>query len=244
MRKFGLLGRSLGHSYSQRYFREKFDKLQLSDCDYLLFELAEVSLFPELVSNNPELVGLNVTIPYKKEILAYLDGLSTEAQEIGAVNTIQILKDGRNIGHNTDVMGFEKCLRPVLQGHMERALILGNGGAAAAVAYVLRKIGISYHFVSRSEGESCISYNQISASVIANHFLIINTTPVGQYPETTLAPVIPYDAIGPLHTCLDLIYNPAETEFIRRCRQKGAWTDNGLSMLYAQAEASWEIWNS
>jgi shikimate dehydrogenase len=244
MRTFGLLGRSLGHSFSQKYFRNKFEKLNLQDCDYLLFELSEVNLFNELLSSRLEIAGLNVTIPYKKEIIGYLDEVSPEAKEIGAVNTIQFAKGGRKVGHNTDVIGFEKCLRPVLQGHMERALILGNGGAAAAVAYVLRKVGIPYHFVSRSQGDLCVTYDQLSETVIGGHFLIINTTPVGQYPEVENAPLIPYEAIGPMHTCLDLVYNPTETEFMRRCRERGAWTDNGLSMLYAQADASWEIWNS
>lgn len=243
MRTFGLLGRSLGHSFSQLYFREKFEKLKLSDCDYVLFELAQIDLFRELISQDPDIAGLNVTIPFKKDIIPFLDELSPEVMEIGAVNTIQFLNDGRTVGHNTDVIGFEKCLRPVLQGHMERALILGNGGAAAAVAYVLRKVGIPYHFVSRTEGELCVSYSQLSNTVVAGHYLIINTTPVGQYPESDRAPEIPYEAIGPMHTCLDLVYNPAETEFMRRCRKQGAWTDNGLSMLYAQADASWEIWN-
>jgi shikimate dehydrogenase len=205
--------------------------------------MAGIEEFPNLISSEVELSGLNVTIPYKKSIIDFLQELTPEAKEIGAVNTIQFLNNGNLKGHNTDIIGFEKSLRPVLQGHLERALILGSGGAAAAVAFVLRKVGIQYNMVSSSAKEGCVSYDQLTKSAIEGHFLIINTTPVGQYPNIHDAPKIPYEAIGPRHVCLDLIYNPAETEFVRRAKVQGAWTDNGLSMLYAQANAAWEIWN-
>ncbi len=243
MRIFGLLGRSLGHSFSQNYFKAKFANEGIQDCDYRLFEMLEIEAFPELLLTEVGWSGLNVTIPYKKSIIQFLDELSPEAKEVGAVNTIQFRADGSLKGHNTDIIGFEKCLRPVLQGHLERALILGSGGAAAAVAFVLRKVGIHYNMVTSSRKEGCVSYDEITHNVIEGHFLIINTTPVGQYPNIHDAPNIPYEAIGPRHVCLDLIYNPAETEFVRRAKRQGAWTDNGLSMLYAQANASWEIWN-
>jgi len=243
MKRYGLIGRSLTHSYSQKYFREKFARLKIVDCDYELFELRSIEELKNLITLNPELCGFNVTIPYKQVVISYLDEISSEANESGAVNTVLIDHTKKLIGYNTDVIGFEKCLRPVLQGHLQRALVLGTGGASAAVVSVLKKFDIKYHLVSSSGKSNAIGYKDLNDAIISSYFLIINTTPVGQFPFVGEYPQIPYDAIGPKHVCLDLIYNPTETEFLRKCHARGAQTDNGLSMLYAQAEASWLIWN-
>ncbi|MDX5320972.1 MAG: shikimate dehydrogenase [Bacteroidota bacterium] len=240
MKLFGLIGKSLGHSFSQSYFRNKFKELQCNDYEYALFELENIGAFSDLVKSTPELRGLNVTIPYKQEILPFLNTLDQAAQEIGAVNTIQFTPSGLK-GWNTDVIGFRESLIPMLQTHHDKALVLGDGGASKAVQYVLTELQIPFQLVSR---KGSFSFAMLNASLLSEYFLIIQTTPVGMYPESKQVLPIDFEGIGPQHLVYDLIYNPAETEFLRLAKMQGAQTKNGLEMLHLQAEAAWKIWNS
>lgn len=246
MEIYGLIGKKLTHSFSPAYFNKKFSDLKL-DAKYWLFELKNISELSEMLKNNPELQGLNVTIPYKKEVIPFLDELDAVADELGAVNTIKVsTKNGRQIlkGFNTDVVGFEKSIKPLVKGNkMIAALILGTGGSAQAVAYVLTKLGIDYQFVSRSaKGSKFIGYDTLTPEIIFQNNLIVNTTPAGMFPNIADAPGIPYDSLGRNHILFDLVYNPDETLFLKRGKQAGAKIANGLKMLQYQAEASWEIW--
>ena len=245
-RIYGLLGRHLSHSFSARYFGQKFEQLGLA-AEYRLIERAELGGLRSLAQAHPGLCGLNVTIPYKREVVAQLDALAPEAAATGAVNCIVIGADGHWVGHNTDVVGFAQALDELLAGApCPDALVLGTGGAAAAVHHVLsqRPERPQALAVSRAGGGLALPYAALTAELLARHRLIVNATPVGMHPHTEAAPPLPYGALGPEHYLLDLIYNPAETEFLRRGQQQGAHTLNGLSMLYAQAEAGWALWQA
>lgn len=243
MKQFGLIGYPLSHSFSKGYFSEKFQKESIFDCQYDIFPLEKIEDFVELCAQHKNIVGLNVTIPYKEKIIPFLDELDDEAKAIGAVNTIKFT-NGKMIGYNTDCFGFEMSLKPLLKAHHSSALILGTGGASKAVEYVLKKLGISFQYVSRTKSSTSISYNDLNSFIIQHSTLIINSTPIGMYPNVDIAPNIPYDAITNQHLLYDLIYNPAETQFLTEGKIRGAQTKNGLEMLYLQAERSWEIWNS
>jgi shikimate dehydrogenase len=245
MRTFGLVGRSLSHSFSQTYFTQKFYRLGLEDCHYELFELASASELPALLAQHPDLVGLNVTIPYKEQIWPYLTDVATSAALVGAVNVIEIRPDGSLIGHNTDYMGFRESLRPFYapRGPEARALVLGTGGAAKAVGVALRELGIPYWLVSRDALGPHLTYAELTPDVLAAHPLIINTTPLGTYPDVDTCPPLPYAALTPQHYLYDLVYNPRETLFLQKGREAGAQTKNGFDMLERQAEAAWDIWH-
>lgn len=242
-KRFGLIGKNISYSFSRAYFTEKFKWLKLAHFEYVNFDIDNIQDFPKLLKENkPILCGMNVTIPYKEKIFQFLDKVDEKAAAIGAVNTIKITKKGKLKGYNTDEYGFRKSLEPLLQKHHKKALILGTGGAAKAVAYALQSLGISYQYVSRSE--QYLQYHQMDAEIIENHFLIINTTPLGTFPHTEIAPNIPYKAIGTKHLCYDLIYNPTETLFLQKAKKQGAQIKNGYEMLKWQAEAAWTIWNN
>ena len=242
---YGLIGNPLTHSFSEEYFNRKFKSENLS-CQYQLFPIKEVAEFLKLISNHPNLAGLNVTLPYKKQVLNYMDSLSTEAKNAGAVNCIRIErnKGGSNlIGYNTDIFGFEQSIKPYLKPSHKKALIMGTGGSSTAVALVLKSLGIEYLFVSRQPkllGQ--IAYGDFTRKLIKEYPIIINATPVGMFPGNGKFPEIPYDYLTPDHLVYDLIYNPAETMFLKKSKEKGAVTVNGLNMLYLQADKSWEIW--
>jgi|SRR5690606_20646715 len=259
MKKFGLIGFPLGHSFSKQYYTDKFKSLGLSDYCYELYPIQTLSEFPNLLKEEPELCGLNVTIPHKIGIIYYLDWISPEAKMVNAVNCIKIIKKSpledffsgecslepiRLQGYNTDVYGFEESLKPLLEKHHNKALILGNGGAARAVMYVLRKLDIDYRIVSRKATHLQLSYNDLSDRIIQKYPLIINTTPVGTYPDVHGSLDLPFRKIGEQHLLYDLIYNPEETEFLRKGREQGAAIKNGQEMLELQAEKNWEIWQS
>lgn len=242
MSLFGLIGFPLSHSFSKGYFADKFKREGLEYNHYENYPLASIEEFKDLVENSG-LSGLNVTIPYKEAVIPFLNELDPEAQEIGAVNTIRI-EDNWLKGYNTDVYGFVESLKPMLNARENyQALILGTGGASKAVAYGLKKLGIPYLYVSRFEREGVLSYNELSAHHVAEHELIINTTPLGMFPDIDNAPPIAYGSIGDSHILYDLVYNPAKTLFLEKGEEQGAQIKNGLEMLHLQAEKAWEIWN-
>lgn len=238
---YGLIGYPLGHSFSPAYFAKKF-ATQHIDASYEAFPLQNIAEFNSLLAKH-DLKGLNVTIPYKEAIISYLDALDDTAQKVAAVNTI-LFKDGRKVGYNTDVIGFEQSLVPLLKAHHKQALILGTGGASKAVAYVLEEKGIPYTKVSRIKREDVLTYDELTPELLAENTLIVNCSPVGKIPELNKAPAIPYKDITTKHLLYDLIYNPSETMFLMVGKQRGAQTKNGLEMLQLQAEASWHIWNN
>ncbi|RPD49835.1 shikimate dehydrogenase [Hymenobacter sediminis] len=246
MPEFGLLGRSLRHSFSQTYFSQKFDNLGLTDHHYELFELASMDELPALLTQHPGLKGLNVTIPYKEQVWPFLHEVAPSAARVGAINVIEFREDGQLIGHNTDYLGFRDSLRTFLpKGGLPdaRALILGSGGASKAVEVALRELGIGYWVVSRNPLGSGLTYQDLTPHLLQEHQLIINTTPLGTAPNIEECPPISYEALTPQHYLYDLIYNPAETEFMKRGAAAGAQTKNGFEMLCLQAEAAWKIWN-
>ena len=243
MRQFGLIGFPLSHSFSKGYFANFFSSENILDAHYENYPIESIDLFSDLWENNPALKGLNVTIPYKKLVIPFLQHSSTVVQSVQACNCIK-LHQGALYGYNTDVIGFEKSLLPYLQPHHQKALIFGTGGAAAAVEWVLQKLGITYQLVSRTVSEGCITYASLTPDVIAAHTLLIHTSPVGTFPNTKEAPNLPYEAITSKHHLYDLVYNPAMTQFLAKGAAQGATTQNGLEMLHLQADASWEIWNS
>ena len=243
MRQFGLIGFPLSHSFSKGYFSNYFSTENILDAQYENYPIESIDLFKSLWENNPSLQGLNVTIPYKKQVIPFLQYPSSVVQSIQACNCIR-LYDGALYGYNTDVIGFEQSLLPYLQPHHQKALIFGTGGAAAAVAWVLQKLGIAYQLVSRTASEGCIAYESLSPEIIEAHTLLIQTSPVGMFPNEDKAPNLPYEAITSKHHLYDLVYNPAETKFLALGAVQGATTQNGLEMLHLQADASWEIWNS
>lgn len=245
-KQFGLLGKQISYSFSRKYFSEKFKSLGLLQYEYVNYDLNDIEEFPEKVLRDiAHLGGLNVTIPYKESIMAYLDEIDEQAAQIGAVNTIKILAGNRLKGYNTDAYGFERALRSGWQQDQNRALILGTGGASKAVAFVLDAMEIEYLFVSRKpSGPEMISYAALNEKIIREHLLIINCTPVGTFPNIDERPDIPYEFITDRHFLYDLIYNPEKTSFLKMGESKGATILNGRSMLEIQAERAWMIWNS
>ena len=242
---FGLLGKNISYSFSSGYFSEKFKELKLENYQYVNFDIDTIDLFHGVLSNySNDISGLNVTIPYKQEILRFVDELDEEAAAIGAVNTIKIGKEGKTKGFNTDAYGFENSLRPLLSKQHTKALILGTGGASKAVAYVLQKLHIDFLFVSRvPKGPNQISYEQVSESLMSKYTVVINCTPLGTFPQVHLCPDIPYQFLSSAHLLYDLIYNPSVTSFLQNGKDTGATIKNGLEMLQLQAEQSWRIWN-
>lgn len=242
MPDFGLIGKNIDYSFSRNYFQEKFKKEQLA-YSYVNFDIESITEFSSILKENSKLIGLNVTIPYKEAIIPYLDELSPEAKEIGAVNTIKVTPSGKLVGHNTDYYGFQKSLKPLLTNPHKAALILGTGGASKAIAYALKDLGIQTLFVSRTAKENILSYEQLTEEIIQKHALIINTTPLGTYPNIESFPPIPYQYLKSSHLLYDLTYNPNSTMFMQKGGLKGAQTINGYDMLVGQAEKAWEIWN-
>jgi shikimate dehydrogenase len=248
MRKFGLIGFPLGHSFSKGYFTEKFKKENIIDCDYQNYPISQIDEFRQLIETNVELLGLNVTIPYKEQIIKYLDKLDPVAEKIGAVNTIKIERNSGEIqliGYNTDYYGFEETLKPYLQPEHKKALILGTGGASKAVAYVLNSLNISYQYVSRKPvNKETLSYQEVNTELIKDFTVIINTSPLGMYPNADACPDLPYESINSNYILYDLIYNPEKTLFLQKGESKNAIIINGLPMLHFQADKAWKIWNS
>ena len=242
-RQFGLIGRNIAYSFSRGYFTDKFKELQLDDCSYVNFDIPDLSRFQDLLRDNKDISGLNVTIPYKQEIIAYLDDLSPQAEKIGAVNTIHISESGKLTGHNTDAPGFAQALHPHLTPEMRKALILGTGGASKAIAHALKSLHIEVQFVSRNPTADEMAYEDLNCEIFKEHLLIINTSPLGTFPEVKNCPDIPYDCFTSRHLAFDLVYNPEQTEFMKRAIAQGAKACNGLQMLKNQAEISWKIWN-
>ncbi len=262
MRLFGLIGNPLTHSFSEKYFSEKFKRENISDAEYKLFLLEKIEVFPDFISQHPNLIGLNVTIPYKEKIIPFLDELDETAKAVGAVNTISFLsafdtsfdrlrttQSDKKIllkGFNTDVYGFRQSLKPFLTSAHERALILGTGGASKAVEYVLKQIGVDCIFVSREKqvvaGKTILTYDELNSYVVASCKLIVNCSPVGTFPHVDEFPNLPYESLTKEHLLYDLIYNPEETAFLKKGKAQGAEIMNGLDMLKLQAEKAWEIW--
>ncbi|MCD8185971.1 MAG: shikimate dehydrogenase [Rikenellaceae bacterium] len=246
VKRFGLIGYPLGHSFSSGYFTRKFREMGLEDCRYDNFPLETADRLLELIACTPDLLGLNVTIPYKQAVLPFLERFDPQAERIGAVNCIRITrKDGipHLTGYNADAWGFRRSLLALIGESRPNALILGTGGASKAVAYVLSELGISHRFVSRRSTTQALSYGEVTPEIIQATPLIIHTTPLGTTPHTETLPELPYQAIGPEHFLHDLVYNPAQTAFLREGRVRGAAVKNGYAMLVGQAERSWEIWN-
>jgi shikimate dehydrogenase len=238
---FGLLGRNIGYSFSKDYFTRKFVSLSLNS-RYENFDIKTISELPHVLESNPDLSGLNVTIPYKETIFPFLDSISDEAQRIGAVNVIRI-RNRKLEGHNTDWYGFRESLRPLISEHHKYALILGTGGAAKAVAFALNDLGLKYRFVSRTDDE-LMHYNELNQKIMQTFTVIINCTPVGTFPDIENAPPIPYEFFTRKHIAYDLIYNPEKTSFLKQAESYHAILKNGREMLELQAERAWEIWNS
>jgi shikimate dehydrogenase len=261
MKKFGLIGYPLTHSFSEKYFTEKFEKENINDYQYNLFSIEDINMLPKLLEKETALFGLNVTIPYKIEVMKYLDEIDKDAAGVGAVNCIKIethstvkelfsgelctlCKEKKFLkGYNTDVYGFEESLKPLLERHHQKALILGNGGAAKAVQYVFDKLKIPFKLVSRSPKKGMLDYKKLNKKVLNEYQIIINTSPLGTYPNIDEYPNIPYEYLTEKHLLYDLVYNPAESAFLKKGKEKGAKIKNGYQMLELQAEKSWEIWN-
>ena len=245
MKKYGLLGYPLGHSFSRNYFNQKFEAERI-DAEYLNFEIPEIKEIKNVIKENPELNGLNVTIPYKEQVIPYLDDLDEDARLIGAVNVIKFSKGlfgkVKLKGYNSDIIGFKQSIEPLLKEHHRKALILGTGGASKAVFQGLKQLGVASTFVSRKAKEYCITYEEITPKVMEQYTVIVNTTPLGMYPNVNACPDIPYDLLTSDHLLYDLLYNPDETLFMRKGKEKGAVVKNGLEMLLLQAFVAWEIW--
>lgn len=237
---YGLIGRHLSHSFSPRYFAKKFEKLKL-DSTYQIFDIDDVSQVRKITARQ-DVGGLNVTIPYKQSVIQYLDKMSKNAYEIGAVNTIRKLKNGKLKGYNTDWIGFKQALKPLLKTHHQSALILGTGGSSKAVAFALQQMGIPYLHVSRTPKDDSISYDELDISRFNTHQIIINCTPVGTFPNVDNAPNLPYHYFTSKHIAFDLIYNPEETKFMKLAAKNGAVVSNGYQMLVNQAEKAYKIW--
>ena len=244
MKKFGLIGYPLGHSFSKNFFNEKFHSEDI-DAEYVNFEIPSISEFPTVLLTNPELIGLNVTIPYKEQIIPYLDELDADAAAIGAVNVIKIIRQkGKTklIGYNSDIIGFTQSIEPLLETQHKKALILGTGGSSKAIYHGLKKLGIDAKFVSRTPQDGMFTYEDLTPEVMDEYKVIVNCTPVGMYPRADEYPNIPYEYLTPNHLLYDLLYNPDTTLFMKKGADKGAVTKNGLEMLLLQAFASWDIW--
>jgi len=245
MDKYGLIGYPLGHSFSVGYFNEKFANEGIQ-AEYINFEIPSIDEFPEVLASNPELRGLNVTIPYKEKVISFLDSVSPEARAIGAVNVIRVTRKGSDVvlkGFNSDVIGFTKSIEPLLESCHKKALILGTGGASKAVNYGLKSLGIETVFVSRYERPGTIQYERVTPDVVREYNVIVNCTPCGMYPHSNECPLLPYEAMDEHNILYDLIYNPDQTLFMKKGTARGAVVKNGLEMLLLQAFASWEFWN-
>ena len=242
--KYGLVGKNISYSFSRAYFKAKFEQEAVDNAVYVNFDIGTIADFPLILKNNVHLKGLNVTIPYKQSVFQYLDFVSETAKEIGAVNTIKITNGNKLKGYNTDSYGFELALKIELKKIHQKALIFGTGGAAKAVKFVLNKLEIPFLEVSRNPTEKQISYQMINETILKSHTLLINTTPLGTFPNVDAAPAIPYDFINDSHYLFDLVYNPAKTKFLKNGENQGATIQNGLKMLELQAEKAWEIWQS
>lgn len=243
--KFGLVGKNISYSFSRGYFTEKFEKLGLENHKYVNFDLQEVAVLKDIIAAKEDgLKGMNVTIPYKQDVIQYLTSIDDDAKEIGAVNVIKLQDNGEVRGYNTDVYGFQKSIEPFIKAHHTKALILGTGGASKAVRHAFNKLGIQHKYVSRTAADGVFGYHELTQEIIEEYTVIVNCSPLGTSPEIALKPEIPYAFLSDKHLLFDLIYNPAETTFLRLGREQGAATKNGLEMLELQAEKSWEIWNS
>ena len=245
MDKYGLIGYPLGHSFSIGYFNERFENENI-DAEYINFEIPTIDDLPEVLASNPQLKGLNVTIPYKEKVLPFLDSVSPEARAIGAVNVIRVTHKGNKVtlkGFNSDVIGFTKSIEPMLEKHHKTALILGTGGASKAINYGLKSLGLETVFVSRYERPGTIQYESITPEVVKEYNVIVNCTPLGMYPQSDVCPKLPYEALDSHNILYDLIYNPDQTLFMKKGLAHGAQVKNGLEMLLLQAFASWEFWN-
>ena len=246
MQRYALIGYPLGHSFSASFFNKKFLEENI-ESEYLLHPLETLNGLDDMIREIPALKGFNVTIPHKRTVMEFLDSVSPAAKEIGAVNTVRIKEEGNHItfhGFNTDYIGFRKSLEPLISENKGTALILGSGGASAAVGYALSSMGISYRIVSRSAERGNLTYEEIDDSIMSDIYLIINCTPLGTWPNIDSAPSIPYQLISPSMICFDLVYNPAVTKFMKLCAAQGATIKNGLEMLHIQAEEAWRIWTS
>lgn len=245
-KKFGLIGFPLTHSFSRKFFSEKFLNEGI-DAEYLNFEIENIEQLPHLIASHPDLAGINVTIPYKEQVITFLDDIDEAAAQIHAVNTIRIHRTGHHVslnGYNTDIQGFQESITPLLQKYHQKALVLGTGGASKAVVKALENLKIESILVSRNpEEKGEISYSDLDEDVMASYKIIINTTPIGTYPNVEGCPAIPFEWITPKHLLFDLVYNPEVTEFLKQGKLRGATIKNGLEMLHLQALASWEIWN-
>jgi shikimate dehydrogenase len=247
MRRFGLIGYPLGHSFSKKYFSEKFRRENIADCSYENYPLTNISQVIELIKNEQELCGFNVTIPYKSEIIPFLSAIDDEAKEIGAVNVVKILRrNGKTslAGFNSDITGIRDSLHQFLKAPAKNAIILGTGGSSKAVAYILRKEGFVVSTVSRSPKPGTISYSELNSGLIEKAAIIVNTTPVGMFPDINAMPDIRYDLLGSGQILFDLVYNPEQTRFLKMGAERGCITISGIKMLYSQAEKAWEIWNN
>ncbi len=243
MREFGLIGKDISYSFSKNYFSNKFNDENILDATYKNFDIQTIHEFHDVLESNSNLIGLNVTIPYKESVIPYLDKLNKKAKKIGAVNTIKITEKGKLIGYNTDCYGFKKAIKPHLKAKHKRALILGTGGASKAIAFSLKQLNIDYQFVSRTPSKKgYLTYKSLTENIIDTHLIIVNCTPLGTFPNVDDAPTIPYRAISKNHILFDLIYNPNETVFLKKGKQNQATTINGYSMLIYQAEKAWKIW--
>lgn len=241
MDKYGIIGFPLGHSFSKGFFTEKFARESI-DAQYLNFEIPDATMLKDVLCENPELRGLNVTLPHKQAVIPLLDELSDEAREIGAVNVIRV-RDGRLKGFNSDIIGFSESIKPLLQPHHSNALILGTGGASRAIRVGLSRLGIEWTYVTRSPREGMFAYSDLTPEVMKEYTVIVNCSPVGMFPKVDQAPAIPYELLTPKHLLFDLVYNPEDTLFMQKGREQGAIVKNGLEMLHLQAVASWRFWN-
>lgn len=247
MEQYGIIGKPLGHSFSKEYFTKYFAETGRDAC-YLTFELDSIADMPALIAAHPDLVGFNVTIPYKQQIIPYLDMLDDAADAIGAVNVVKILHNEGNgqpllVGYNTDHIGFSRSIRPLLQDGWKEALILGTGGASKAIAFALKELGIGTTFVSRTPKCGQLGYQELTPDVMSQYDIIVNCTPLGTSPDVDTCPNIPYECLNSRQLCYDLVYNPGQTLFLQRASQQGCAVSNGLQMLHIQADEAWQIWN-
>jgi shikimate dehydrogenase len=243
MKVYGLIGKNIDYSFSKKYFTERFANNNAPDCIYENFDLASIDDFGAILHNHINLAGLNVTIPYKEAVIPHLHVLSKKAMAIGAVNVIRFMKNGKLKGYNSDYFGLKKALKPLLKLHHKKALILGTGGSSKAVAFALEELGITSTFVSRNASKSSVTYDRLNATTFENFQIVVNCTPLGTSPNVEEFPPIPYQFFTEKHLAFDLIYNPEETQFLKRAQQHGAITKNGKDMLVFQAEKAWKIWN-
>ena len=241
MDKYGIIGFPLGHSFSRGFFTEKFAREGI-DAQYLNFEIPDARMLLDVLRDNPELRGLNVTLPHKQAVIPMLDELSDEAREIGAVNVIRV-RDGKLKGFNSDIIGFTESIKPLLKPHHKKALVLGTGGASKAICVGLTRVGLEWKYVSRTPREGMMTYEDITAETLQEYTVIVNCSPVGMFPKVDQAPAIPYELLTPKHLLFDCVYNPEDTLFMQKGRAQGATVKNGLEMLHLQAVASWKFWN-